>query len=168
MDMAYYMKNNEEKGKYFILTEDTIGTEKKKKQILRITTYSNYHALKGEIFEKDLSKKHIFDTELTFVSTENPDRTITCVEEKLRRLKIQEYNLLIAVVFKTKRMTLLTSLIFKEIVGIEVGDLVSGDLGTNTGTTSRGEVCYIGPIAGKIGYYFGIRLEVGIFVVQFF
>ena len=163
------MKNNGDKGKYFILTkEDIIGIEKKKNKFYKSNTTSQYRALKGEIFEKDLSKKHEFDTEFTFVSTENPDRTITCVEENLRLLKNQEYKFLIAVLSINERMTLLTSRIFKDIVDIEVGDLVSGDLGKTTGTTSRGEVCYIGPIAGKIGYYFGIRLEVGIFIVQFF
>ena len=158
--------NNRGREKYFILLEDTVGIEKKKK-FIRGPTSSFYHALKGEIFQKDTSKGNDFDTEFTFVSTENPDRTIKCVEEKLKCLKGEEYNWLIGIVAKNERIRLLKTL--KVITDIKIGDLVSVELDNNSGTKRvNGYVRSIGPVTAKIGYYFGIHLEVGKFLQRTF
>ena len=145
--------------KYFILLEDTTGIDKKIKfGGFRGRNKETYQALKGEIFERS-DKSNDNDTEFIFVSTENPDRSIVCVEENLKCLKWKEYNFLIAVASKNERIRLLESKILKEIMDIEKGDMVTVDL--EDGVRTTGKVRYIGPCTGKkIGYYFGILFEV--------
>ena len=164
MDLDMADKKMHGDKEYFILLENTDGI-KRKKVIGGPTICAHYNALKGELFENDTSKSN----EFTFVSTEYPDRTITCVEEKLRLLKNQEYYFLIAVVSKNERMRLIDSTnILKEIMNIKKGDLVSVELYINSGTRSGviGKVHYIGSVTGKIGHYFGIHLEVGNFKIK--
>ena len=119
-------QSNGEKKKYFILLEDTDGIEKKKKfAAFGPKETTGYKALKGEIFERIHTKNNDIDIESSFVSTENPDRTIKCIEEKLKPLKGNEKNFLIAVGVKNKRMRLLQSNVLKQIMDIQKGDLVS-------------------------------------------
>ena len=139
----------------YILLVDTVGIERKPVFSFR-KTKGDYQAFAGEIFKQDSPKRH--EENITLVSTENPDRSITCIKEKLRCLKPHEYNLLIAVVPKNERIRLLGN---PHIFLVEKGDIVSVDvINRNVTTTKKGKVCYIGPIADKIGYYFGIEFQV--------
>ena len=162
--MSYELRDLEKK--YFILLEDTDGHERKKKYIPNIFHKVDeiYKAIKGDIFEKDSSKKNNeYTTEIKFVSAENPDRSITCVIDKLKYLESHEYNLLIAAVSCNDRMQLHNSSIFEEIKTIEIGDYVSVDVYNDRGTrTMDGKVCYMGLIKEKMGYHFGIKLMVRI------
>ena len=152
-------QSNGDRKKYFILLEDTVGCEKKKNRLnFGIQKEVGFRAIRGEIFEKNCSKNNENASEFTFVSIENSERTIVCLEEKLKCLKSKEYNLLIAVAARNERMRLLDSNILKEIMDIQKGDLVSVEL--ENGIRVIGRVRYIGPIMGKIGHFFGISFEV--------
>ena len=157
MEMADKQSNGEKK-KYFILLEDTDGIEKKKRFANFGPKETGYKALKGDIFERIHTKSNEIDFEPSFVSIENPDRTIKCIEEKLKPLKGDEYNFLIAVGVKNERMRLLGSNVLKEIMNIQKGDLVAVQI--DGGATFIGKVRYIGPVINEMGYYFGINFDV--------
>ena len=160
-------QSNRDRKKYFILLEDSVGHEKKKKfGNFGAQKDINYQALRGDIFEKNRSKSNDNGLEFTFISIENPDRSIVCTEENLKCLKSREYNFLIAVAPKNERMRLLESNKLKEIMDIQIGDSVSVELGNRI--SAIGKVRYIGSLPGKIGHYFGISFEVSYFKIDLF
>ena len=162
--MAYALRTSGDAEKY-ILLEDTVGVEENIFSCFE--GEMAFQAIKGEIFEKENSKKHgETATEYTFVSTKNPDRSVTCIEEDMKCLKPQEFNLLVAVISKNERMRLLGN---PQIFEIEKGDLVSVDVSNKDDIkTMQGKVCYIGPIPDRMGHYFGLQFEVRHIVSNFF
>ena len=152
-------------GKFYILMENCVGEERKKSYISRSQSFEPCNAISGEIFCKEKNKDET-TTEFRFLSVENQDRSITCVEDKLRPIKKKSYEVLIAIPSKNERILLLkNNTMFHDIMGIEKGDMVKVEISNPDGNkTVSGKVRHIGSIPGKTGLHFGICFEVICFI----
>eukprot|EP00111_Clytia_hemisphaerica_P010204 TCONS_00029821-protein len=146
--------------KHYILLKDIVGFEKIKIGLLRRVASEPYQALEGEIFYKE-EKKNEYD-EYVFVSAENHDRHVSCIEENFKPLPSRLFKILIAIPSKIERMYLLNSEeMVKNIMNIEKGDMVDVEVCHSNilPKTVSGIIAFVGKTQEKIGDYFGIRFK---------